>query len=219
MCSDEIRPNGSLSAISIVWSLPPISVCAARCERLGDCGARDRHSVGIVLVSFVRKMEVEVPGRQTKGPARNSPLIRDISRANPRWGAPRIHGELLKLGIDVGQTPSPNTWQGAEGRHPKVGSLSCTTMPMESHRSICCRPNDLIPVVIRLVDPTARPNANGVTAHPTREWIARQLTEACGWDPVPRYILRDRDRAYGDLFKRRLRAMGIRDRPTAPRSP
>jgi transposase InsO family protein len=59
----------------------------------------------------------------------------------------------------------------------------------------------------------------GVTAHPTAEWIARQLTEACGWEPVPRYILRDHDSVYGEILKRRLRAMGIRDRPTAPRSP
>jgi len=59
----------------------------------------------------------------------------------------------------------------------------------------------------------------GVTVHPTAEWIARQLTEACGWEPVPRYILRDRDSVYGEIFKQRLRAMGIRDRPTAPRSP
>ena len=59
----------------------------------------------------------------------------------------------------------------------------------------------------------------GVTANPTAEWIARQLTEACGWEPAPKYIVRDRDRVYGEIFTRRLRAMGIRDRPTAPRSP
>jgi len=59
----------------------------------------------------------------------------------------------------------------------------------------------------------------GVTAHPTAEWIAHQLTEACGWEAAPRYIIRDRDRVYGEVFTRRLRAMGIRDRPTAPRSP
>ncbi len=57
------------------------------------------------------------------------------------------------------------------------------------------------------------------TAHPSAEWIARQLTEAVGWDRAPRYIIRDRDGAYGEVFKRRLRAMGIRDRPTAPQSP
>src|SRR5208282_3587165 len=59
----------------------------------------------------------------------------------------------------------------------------------------------------------------GVTAHPTAEWIARQLTEAYGWTAAPRYIVRDRDAVYGDIFIRRLRAMGIRDRPTAARSP
>jgi transposase InsO family protein len=59
----------------------------------------------------------------------------------------------------------------------------------------------------------------GVTAHPTAEWISRQLTEAYGWNAAPRYIVRDRDAVYGDVVIRRLRAMGIRDRPTAPRSP
>jgi transposase InsO family protein len=59
----------------------------------------------------------------------------------------------------------------------------------------------------------------GVTAHPTAEWIARQLTEAFGWEHAPKYLIRDRDRAYGEVFTRRVRSMGIRDRPTAPRSP
>jgi hypothetical protein len=58
----------------------------------------------------------------------------------------------------------------------------------------------------------------GVRAHPTAEWIANQLTEACGWDQAPRYLIRDLDGAYGDIFIRRLRSMGIRDRPTSPRS-
>ena len=59
----------------------------------------------------------------------------------------------------------------------------------------------------------------GVTAHPTAKWMARQLIEACGWECPPRYIVRDRDAVYGEIFIRRLRAMGIRDRSTAPRSP
>jgi transposase InsO family protein len=59
----------------------------------------------------------------------------------------------------------------------------------------------------------------GVTAHPSAEWIARQLTEAYGWQQAPRYIIRDRDSVYGEVFLRRLRAMGKRDRPIAPRSP
>ena len=59
----------------------------------------------------------------------------------------------------------------------------------------------------------------GVTAHPSAEWIAQQVTEACGWESAPHYLIRDRDRVYEEAFTRRVRAMGIRDRPTAPRSP
>jgi transposase InsO family protein len=59
----------------------------------------------------------------------------------------------------------------------------------------------------------------GVTTLPTAEWIARQVSDACGWEPVPDYLVRDRDRVYGEAFTRRIRATGIRDRPTAPRSP
>jgi hypothetical protein len=58
----------------------------------------------------------------------------------------------------------------------------------------------------------------GVTAHPTAEWIANQLAEACGWEQIPRYLIRDRDRAYGEIFVRRVRSIGIRDRPTSFRS-
>ena len=59
----------------------------------------------------------------------------------------------------------------------------------------------------------------GATAHPTAEWIGQQLVEACGWNRVPRYLIHDRDKFYGEVFVRRVRAMGIRDRPTSPRSP
>ena len=58
-----------------------------------------------------------------------------------------------------------------------------------------------------------------VTANPTAEWIARQITEAFPWDEAPRYLIRDRDRIYGSVVTRRLRGMGIRDKPTAPASP
>src|SRR6202047_1363684 len=59
----------------------------------------------------------------------------------------------------------------------------------------------------------------GVTAQPTSDWIANQITGACGWEQAPRYLIRDRDGAYGEVFIRRLRSMGIRDRPTSTRSP
>src|SRR5258705_7108730 len=92
-------------------------------------------------------------------------LIREMSIANPLWGAPRIHGELLKIGIEIEQT-------------------SVTKYMVKR-----------------------------------REWIANQITEACGWEQIPRYLIRDRDGAYGEVFIRRLQSMGIRDRPTSPRSP
>ena len=58
-----------------------------------------------------------------------------------------------------------------------------------------------------------------VTANPTAEWVERQITEAFPWDSAPRYMIRDRDRIYGTVVTRRLRAMGIRDKPTAAASP
>src|SRR5258708_15851445 len=59
----------------------------------------------------------------------------------------------------------------------------------------------------------------GVTAHPTAEWIANQITEACGWEQAPRYLIRDPDGAYGEVFIRKIRLMGLRDRLTRRRTP
>jgi transposase InsO family protein len=150
-------------------------------------------------------------------------LIRDMSLANPLWGAPRIHGELLKLGIEIGQTsvgkymarrrkPPSQGWKTFLRNHADgIASMDLFVVPTLSFR--------LLYGLLILKHSRRHMLWLGMTAHPTAEWIARQLTEACGWEPVPRYILRDRDSVYGEIFKRRLRAMGIRDRPTAPRSP
>jgi transposase InsO family protein len=150
-------------------------------------------------------------------------VIRDMSLANALWGAPRIHGELLKLGIDVGQTSVAKYM--ARGRRG----------PSQGWRTFLCNHADGIASMDLFVVPTLscrllygflvlrhhrrRIMWLGVTANPTAEWIARQLTEACGWEAAPSYIVRDRDGAYGEAYVRRVRAMGIRDRPTAPRSP
>ena len=150
-------------------------------------------------------------------------LIRDISIANPLWGAPRIHGELLKLGIDVGQTtvakymawggrPPNQGWKTFLRNHADgVASMDLFVVPTISFR--------LLYGFLILHHGRRETLWIGATAHPSAEWIARQLTEAFGWEQAPRYIIRDRDRTYGDIVVRRLRAMGIRDRPTAPRSP
>src|SRR5258705_9583517 len=82
--------------------------------------------------------------------------------------------------------------------------------------------DDLIPTALWVADTASRSPPNPVAGSdrgPTAEWISHQLTEAYGWKVAPRYIIRDRDAVYGDVFIRRLRAMSIRDRPTAPRSP
>jgi hypothetical protein len=150
-------------------------------------------------------------------------LIRDMSLANPLWGAPRIHGELLKLGIEIGQTsvakymarhrkPPSQGWKTFLRNHADgIASMDLFVVPTLSFR--------LLYGLLILKHGRRHMIWLGVTAHPTAEWIARQLTEACGWEPVPRYILRDHDSVYGEILKRRLRAMGIRDRATAPRSP
>jgi len=84
------------------------------------------------------------------------------------------------------------------------------------------RADNLVPAALWFADhgpwPAADPVVWGDRA-PTAEWIANQLTEACGWEQIPRYLIRDRDRAYGEIFVRRVRSIGIRDRPTSSRSP
>src|SRR5271168_2553258 len=150
-------------------------------------------------------------------------LIREMSIANPLWRAPRIHGELRKLGIDVGQTsvakymarrrgPPSQGWKTFLRNHADgIASIDLFVVPTISFR--------LLYGLLILEHGRRQILWLGVTAHPTAEWIARQLTEGCGWGPAPSYIIRDRDCVYGEPFKRRLRAIGIRDRPTAPRSP
>jgi transposase InsO family protein len=146
-----------------------------------------------------------------------------MNLANPLWGAPRIHGELLKLGIDVGQTsvakymarrrrPPSQGWRTFLRNHADgIASIDLFVVPTISLR--------LLYGLLVVGHDRRRIMWLGVTAHPTAEWIARQVSEACGWDPAPTYLVRDRDRVYGEPFTRRIRAMGIRDRPTAPRSP
>src|SRR3954452_2769577 len=85
-----------------------------------------------------------------------------------------------------------------------------------------CGSDDLISAALRIAragPPRRRILLLGVTTQPAAEWIARQVTEACDWESAPQYLIRDRDRVYGEAFTRRIRAMGIRDRPIAPRSP
>jgi transposase InsO family protein len=150
-------------------------------------------------------------------------LIREMSIANPLWGAPRIHGELLKLGIDIGQTsvakymarrrgPPSQGWKTFLRNHSDgIAAMDLFVVPTISFR--------LLYGLLIMGHGRRQILWFGVTAHPTAEWIANQLTQACGWEQIPRYLIRDRDGAYGEIFIRRIRSIGIRDRPTSPRSP
>ena len=150
-------------------------------------------------------------------------LIRRMSVENPLWGAPRIHGELLKLGFEVAQSsvakymvkrrgPPSQGWRTFLRNHaPDIASMDFFVVPTIGF-------DLLYAFVIMRLDRRDLVWIN-VTANPTAEWVARQITEAFPWDGAPRYMIRDRDRIYGTVVTRRLRAMGIRDKPIAPASP
>jgi transposase InsO family protein len=150
-------------------------------------------------------------------------LIRRISVENPLWGAPRIHGELLKLGFEVAQSsvakymvkrrgpPSQGSRTFLYNNAPDIAAMDLFVVPTIGFDLLYAF------IIVRL----ARRDLAwiNVTTNPTAEWVARQITEAFPWDEAPDYMIRDRDRIYGTLVRRRLRAMGIRDKPIAPASP
>ncbi len=150
-------------------------------------------------------------------------LIRRMSMENPLWGAPRIHGELLKLGFEIAQSSvakymvrrrgSPSQgWRTFLRNHaPDIAAMDLFVVPTISF-------DLLYALIIVWLDRRDLVWIN-VTTNPTAEWIARQLTEAFPWNEAPLYLIRDRDRIYGAVVTSRLRAMGIRDKPTAPASP
>jgi putative transposase len=131
-------------------------------------------------------------------------LIRSMSRANPLWGAPRIHGELIKLGIDIGETSvskymvrqrkSPSqTWRTFLDNHiQQLVSIDFFTVPTIRFQ--------ILYMFLVLAHERRRIVHFNVTAHPTAEWTAQQLRNAFPWDSAPRYLLRDRDRIFGDDF-------------------
>lgn len=150
-------------------------------------------------------------------------LIGGMCNENPLWGAPRIHGELLKLGFAVaqstvskymlrGQRPSSQGWKTfLRNQADGIAAVDFLVVPTLTFER-------LFAFVILGV---GRRHILwiGIATNPTAEWLARQITEAFPWDTSPRYLIRDNDGAYGEFFRRRLRSMGIRDRPISPRSP
>jgi putative transposase len=150
-------------------------------------------------------------------------LIRRMSRANPLWGAPRIHGELLKLGIVISQTtvskymdrsskPPSQAWKTFLDNHLKeLVSIDFFTVPTLTFR--------VLYVFIVLSPERRRVVHFNVTRFPTAKWTALQIVQAFPWDTAPRYLLRDRDGTYGHDFVRRMDSLGIEEVKIAPRSP
>jgi transposase InsO family protein len=150
-------------------------------------------------------------------------LIVRMSKENPLWGAPRIHGELLKLGYEIAEStvskymirrqgPPSQTWRTFLRNHANaIAAIDLCVVPTLSFEQLFAF----------LVVGHGRRQLLwfAVTRNPTAEWVAQQITEAFPWNTAPMYLVRDNDGAYGQAFRRRLRAMGIRDRPTSPRSP
>lgn len=150
-------------------------------------------------------------------------LIRKMSLANPLWGAPRIHGEFLKLGIDISEAtvskylvrhrgpPSQNLRAFLQNHSKELISLDFLTVPTANFKVLF--------VLVILSNDRRRILHFNVTDHPTATWTAQQLVEACGLDESPKYLLRDRDAIYGKIFSRRARALGMKEVLTAYRSP
>jgi transposase InsO family protein len=162
-------------------------------------------------------------GGRPKIPGEIRRLIREMSLANRLWGAPRIHGELTKLGFEVAQSTvakymtrdrrgRSQTWKTFLHNHAAgIAAMDFLIVPTVGFK--------LLFVLVILRHQRRQLISLTVTTNPTAEWIARQITDAFPWDEAPDYLIRDRDASYGSAVTKRLAAMGIRDHPTAARSP
>src|SRR5579864_9542886 len=143
--------------------------------------------------------------------------------SSPKRGAPRIHGELLMIGIEVAQSTVARYMTGRQGP-PSQGwntflrnhAAGIASIDLFVVRTISFK---LLYGLVILRHARRRLVTVSVTSNPTAEWIAGQVTDAFPWGEAPHHLIRDRDGAFGPAYTRRVRAMGIRDHPTAPRSP
>jgi putative transposase len=150
-------------------------------------------------------------------------LIRKLARDNPLWGAPRIHGELLKLGFVV----SESTVQKYMGRRRRPGSGSWRAFLRNHGAATLAVDFVVIPTAtfqllygfVVLEHGRRRIRHFDVTAHPTAEWAANALLEALPWECAFKYLLRDRDGIYGARFRERAKALLLEEVLSAPKSP
>jgi transposase InsO family protein len=145
-----------------------------------------------------------------------------MSNANVLWGAQRILGELEKLGIQVSlssvlkymtkrRSPPSPTWRAFLNNHANKASMDFFTVPTLSF--------SVLYVLVILQHQRRRVVHLNVTSNPTSAWISQQLREAFPWDTAPKYLIRDNDSAFGSKVTHTIKSLGIKDTPTAPRSP
>ncbi len=131
-------------------------------------------------------------------------------KSRPRGGRPPVPLEIRRLIREMSIQPSQG-WKTFLRNHADgIAAIDLFVVPTISFR--------LLYGLLIMGHGRRQVIWFGVTTHPTAEWIANQITQACGWEQLPRYLIRDRDGAYGEVFIRRIRSMGIRDQPTSPRS-
>jgi putative transposase len=162
------------------------------------------------------------PGRPSTDAAIRA-LVHKMAGANPLWGAPRIHGELGKLGIEVSERtvsrllprrgrPPSQTWRTFLDNHAAaLVSMDFFTVPTLTGR--------ILFVLVLLGHQRRRVVHLAITDHPTAAWTAQQIIEAFPEETAPRYLVRDRDAIYSDVFRRRVAGMNIREVVSAPFSP
>src|ERR1700722_20037544 len=177
---------------------PAVSMVYSNPQGSHDHAARDARALAQGRLSSLLALEIASTGGRPPVETELRALIRRMSIENPLWGAPRIHGELLKLGLEVAQSsvakyivkrrvPPSQGWRTFLRNHaPDIAAMDLFVVPTIGFDLLYAL------VIVRL----DRRNLVWInaTAHPTAEWVARQITEAFPWDGTPRYMIRDRDR-------------------------
>ncbi len=179
------------------------------------------HKKGFRLY-WLWKSRLRWPGRK-KVPKEIRDLIRAMSRDNPLWGAPKIHGELMKLGIEVSQStiskymvrhrkPPSQSWRTFLKNHAHdIVSIDFFTVPTATFR--------VLYVFLILLNDRREVVHFNVTDSPSAFWAGQQSVEAFPWDSAPKYLIRDRDKKYGQEFVRRVESMEIKQVLISAQSP
>jgi hypothetical protein len=200
----------------------PLSASPWRSRCAGDRQAGDRIQMASRWLPIILALEIESAGWQansfvgdTQAYPRDEHCQSPVGSASDPWRTLNLGGVIGQTGVAKymvrGRDPPSQGWRTFLRNHADgVAAMDMFVVPTISFR--------LLYGLLIMGHSRRHILWFGVTAHPTAEWIANQVTETCGWEQAPSYLIRDRDGAYGEVVIRRLRSIGIGDRPTSPRS-